>query len=123
MRSRPDDVRRGRTRCRGRRLAGRAGPGAPSPMKRLAALALPLLLLARAGAPALRAADAALERQADGVVIAVGDAFLKVEVCADDMIRVASARDKAFFTRASLVVDRRRAAPAAWDLATDAASA
>jgi len=92
-------------------------------MQRLAAFALPLLLIPCAGSPPPRAADAALERQADGVVLALGDAFLKVEVCADDTIRVASARDRAFFDRASLVVDRRRAAPAPWDLATEASCA
>ena len=93
-------------------------------MKSIATLALPFLLLPGSWCPPLRAADgrppASLERQADGIILARGDSFLKVEVCADDTIRVAVAADRAFFTRASLMVDRRRAARAAWELATDA---
>jgi len=83
-------------------------------MKPIATLALPFLLLPGSWCPPLRAAEGqppvSLERRADGIILARGDSFLKVEVCADDTIRVACAADRAFFTRASLMVDRRRAA-------------
>jgi|CZKI01.1.fsa_nt_gi alpha-D-xyloside xylohydrolase len=91
-------------------------------MKPTAPVAL-LLLLSGVTAPPLRAAGGtpppALERQADGIILARGDTFLKVQVCADDIIRVASAKDRMFFTHASLIVNPRRAAPAAWQLVAD----
>ena len=52
---------------------------------------------------------AAVEKVADGIVVPVGGAFLKIQVCADDIIRVASARDRAFFSRKS---SRREHEPA-----------
>jgi len=94
---------------------------------KLIAPAAVLFLIVGVASPPLRAAGAtpppALEKQADGIVLSRGDAFLKVEVCADDIIRVASARDPSFFTHASLIVERSRTAPAAWQLATDETSA
>lgn len=41
---------------------------------------------------------------ADGVIVPVGNKFLKLQVCADDIIRVACAPDPAFFDHASLAV-------------------
>ena len=96
-------------------------------MKPIATLALPFLILPGVGSPPLRAAGdqppAAVERTADGIVLAQGGSFLKVEACADDTIRVASSRDKSFFTHDSLIVSRRSGAPAAWELSTDGGSA
>jgi alpha-D-xyloside xylohydrolase len=57
-----------------------------------------------------------VERQADGVVIPIGQGILKVEVRADNIIRVAYAKDRAFFARASLAVEPRRDPHLTWDL-------
>ncbi len=46
----------------------------------------------------------AIQQVADGVVIRVGDGSLELQVCADDVIRVAYAKDPAFFARKSVVV-------------------
>ena len=43
-------------------------------------------------------------RVADGVIIPIGAQLLKLQVCADDIIRVARARERAFFDRTSLAV-------------------
>lgn len=75
---------------------------------------LPAFLL---GAALLRAGPA-LEKQADGVVLALDNAFLKIEVRADNVIRVAYAKDRAFFTHPSLVVEPRRGSVASWELTT-----
>ena len=56
------------------------------------------------------------EKLSDGIVVAVGDAFLKVEVCADDVIRVAYSHDRAFFARQSLVAEAKRCEPTRWQL-------
>ena len=81
-------------------------------MKITAAL---LAVLATALSPALLQA-AQPERLADGLVVAQGDGWLKLTVCADDIIRVAYARDREFFDRPSLIVEHRAVAPAAWSL-------
>lgn len=51
--------------------------------------------LAHAGAP---------EKVSDGIIVPVGDKVLKVQVCADDIIRVAEGTNTAFFARKSLSV-------------------
>jgi alpha-D-xyloside xylohydrolase len=61
-----------------------------------------------------------LEKLPDGIVVPVGDAFLKVEVRADAIIRIAYAKDRAVFERPSLVVLPKRDPAPKWDLATDA---
>ena len=71
----------------------------------LFALALPL------STPA-----AAPEQVADGIIVPIGDKFLKIQVCADGIIRVAEAGDRAFFSRASLSVEPQRKPPAGWKL-------
>src|SRR6185503_892617 len=43
-------------------------------------------------------------READGVVVPWEGKFLKIQVCAEDIIRVACAPDPAFFKRSSLAV-------------------
>ncbi len=48
---------------------------------------------------------------ADGLVLAVGGGHLKVAFCADDVVRVAFARDPAFFDRPSLAAGVRRCGP------------
>jgi alpha-D-xyloside xylohydrolase len=54
------------------------------------------------GHPPSVPAPANLERVPDGLVVRVGEGYLKLEVCADDVVRVAYAKDQAFFARKSL---------------------
>jgi alpha-D-xyloside xylohydrolase len=60
-----------------------------------------------------------LERTADGIVLARGDARIKVQVCAEDIIRVACSRDPGFFERESLMLAVRPSVPGNWSLAVD----
>ncbi len=56
-----------------------------------------------------------VERVDDGLIVPLGDKFLKVQVCADDIIRVACATDPAIFGHASLaVIDQGKVKH--WDL-------
>ena len=80
---------------------------------------LPAIVL---GASLLNAGPA-LEKQADGIVLPLDQGFLKVEVRADSVIRVAYAKDRTFFTQASLVVEPRRAPGPVWELTTRAGEA
>src|SRR5580698_7005374 len=90
-----------------------------------------MLLIAGAAIAAPRApghgasapAKADLQKVSDGVVLHVGDGFLKLEVCAIDVVRVAYARDKAFFTRKSLAAAPKRCDGAKWELTQDAGTA
>ncbi|HEY5284288.1 MAG TPA: TIM-barrel domain-containing protein, partial [Polyangia bacterium] len=53
-------------------------------------------------------APANLQRVPEGVLVRVGDGFLKLEVCADDVVRVAYAKDQSFFARKSLMAQPKR---------------
>ena len=90
-------------------LAGRAPAIAAA-----AALALSLI-------PATHAA-AEIEKLPDGIIVPVGDTFLKVELRADNVVRVACARYQAFFEHPSLALLDSRVAPVAptpaWTLTT-----
>ena len=68
-------------------------------------------LLAPFGTMPTGAAAPALERVSDGVVIKQPDGLLKLEVCAADIVRVAFAKDRGFFSRESYMVDPLRAKP------------
>ena len=46
-----------------------------------------------------------------GPVLPIGDAFLKIGVCADNIVRVAYARDPAFFARGTLATAAKRCVP------------
>src|SRR5271166_956856 len=50
-------------------------------------------------------------RLADGIEVAQGGGWLRLTVCDDDIIRVAYSRDRGFFDRPSLVIERREVAP------------
>src|SRR5438067_8760349 len=65
----------------------------------------------------------AVEKVADGVLIRIGDSLLKVEVCADNVIRVAFAKDRAFFARKSLAAEPKRIVKTDWKLTTESAAA
>jgi alpha-D-xyloside xylohydrolase len=55
----------------------------------------------------------------NGIVVSVGDNSLKLEVCADDVIRVAYAKDRAFFARKSPIAGSRKDAKTKWSLKTE----
>ena len=54
----------------------------------------------------------------DGIVLRVGDSFLKVEVCTESVIHVAYTHDDAFFKRRSLAAAPKACKPTKWNLAT-----
>src|SRR6266542_641989 len=58
-----------------------------------------------------------VEKVSDGIVIPVGGAILKVEVCGQDVIRVAYAKDRAFFARKTLAAEPKRCEPTQWQFA------
>ena len=62
------------------------------------------------------------EKVADGVLVPVGAATLKVEVCTDDVVRIVYAPSREFFDRKSLVTAPKRCEGATWDMAATAAS-
>ncbi len=93
----------------------------PTPIRILRAL---VLLGMGAFALAAGSAWAAIERQADGVVIPLTDGtLLKLEVRSPTVIRVLRAKDRTFFAHASLVVTEPREAVPPWDLTQDAGQA
>ena len=65
----------------------------------------------------------ALEKLADGIVVSVAGGFLKIEVVAADVVRVAFAKDRAFFDKKSLATAPKRSEPTKWDLETAAREA
>jgi alpha-D-xyloside xylohydrolase len=64
--------------------------------------------------------QSAPERLSDGVLLPVRDALLKLTVCADDVIEVSFARDRAFFARHSLAAAPRRCEATQWNLTNGA---
>ncbi len=61
---------------------------------------------------------AAWEKVNDGIIVPVGSTFLKVQVCADDIIRVACSKDRMFFARKSLSVEPAHNFKSDWKLKT-----
>ena len=82
---------------------------------------LPALLVAMfaAGQLSTHAAPNAPEKVADGIVVPLPGAFLKVEVYADNVVRIACAKDRAFFKRQSVVTEPKRAVKTDWSLKTE----
>ena len=74
-----------------------------------------LLFLGLAVASARAAAP---EKVPDGIVVPIGDKFLKIQVCADDIIRVSEGKDRAFLARRSLSVLPKHNARADFKLKT-----
>ena len=58
----------------------------------------------------------AVEKTDEGIMVRVGDSFLKLEVCSAEVIRVAFAKDRAFFARKSLVASPRRCEATHWNV-------
>ncbi len=69
-----------------------------------------------ASAPPAAPPPSNLQRVSDGVVVHVGDGFLKLEVCAADVIRVAYAKDQAFFAHKSLAAEPKHCDGAKFDV-------
>jgi alpha-D-xyloside xylohydrolase len=82
---------------------------------------LPVLFAAilAAGLLSTHAAPGAPEKVADGIVVPLPDTFLKVQVYADNMVRIACAKDRTFFDRQSVVTEPKRAVKTAWSLKTE----
>ncbi len=62
------------------------------------------------------AGSTTVEKQADGVLVTHDNLVTKIEVRADDIIRVSSARSASFFPHDSLMALKREGAPASWTL-------
>ncbi len=60
--------------------------------------------------------SAAIERQTDGVIVRVGEGLLKLSVCANDVIRVAYAKDRAFFDHKTLASQPRQCGGAKFEV-------
>jgi alpha-D-xyloside xylohydrolase len=78
------------------------------------------LIVSGTSAPAR---GATVERQTDGIVVALSGASLKLQVCRDNIIRMAYAPDAAFFQRKTLIAAPYQPAEVKWDLTSDDASA
>ena len=64
----------------------------------------------------MTSALAAPEKLTDGIVVPLDGAWLKVEVRADDIVHVTYAKERAFFERESLIVERRTLPDVRWSL-------
>lgn len=60
------------------------------------------------------------EKQPDGIIVAVGDGFLKIELRGDSIVRVAYAKNRAFFEPTSLAVLPPATPFSSWSLSSDA---
>jgi len=66
--------------------------------------------IAVTGALSMQASPNPPEKLAVGIVVPVKDTFLKVEVYGDNVVRIACAKDRAFFARKSVMTEPKRAA-------------
>ena len=58
------------------------------------------------------------EKLADGIVVPLKNTFLKVEFFGDNVVRIACAKDRAFFARQSVITEPKRAGITDWSLKT-----
>jgi alpha-D-xyloside xylohydrolase len=58
----------------------------------------------------------AQQKLTDGILLRLNDATLKVEVCTDNVIRVAFAKDQTFFARKTLAAGPKKCEPTPWTL-------
>jgi len=56
------------------------------------------------------------EKLKDGIVVPLKDTFLKVEFYGDNVVRIACAKDRAFFARKSVMTEPKRAVKTKWSL-------
>ena len=75
--------------------------------------------IAVAGSLPAQASPNPPEKLADGIVVPVKDTFLKVEVYGDNVVRIACAKDRAFFARKSVMTEPKRAAKAGWSVKSE----
>jgi alpha-D-xyloside xylohydrolase len=75
--------------------------------------------IAVAGQLSMHAAPTLPEKLDDGVLFHAGDNLLKLEVCADNVIRVVCAKDSAFFARKTLAAGVRHDIRTKWSLKTE----
>src|ERR1039458_9706789 len=61
---------------------------------------------------------AAPEKISDGIIVPLNGSFLKVEVFADNVIRIAVAKDRKFFARSTPATEVRRKEKTRWKLDT-----
>ncbi len=73
--------------------------------------------------PAGLSQPATPEKLADGIVVPLKDTFLKVEVYGDNVVRIACAKDRAFFARKSVMTEPKRAVKTGWSLKTESGEA
>ena len=59
------------------------------------------------------------KKLADGILVPLKDTFLKVEVFGDNVVRIACAKDRAFFARKSVMTEPKRAVKTDWSLKTE----
>jgi alpha-D-xyloside xylohydrolase len=67
---------------------------------------------------ASRLAAGAPEKMSDGIIVPFGNAALKIEIRADNIVRVAYAQDRAFFARPSIAVVPGHGPVPSWTLST-----
>ena len=75
---------------------------------------LAVVVFAAGYLPAQTIQAAKPEKVADGVVIPVGDAFLKLEIWGDNIVRVVTAKDRVFFAHSTPATMVRQKAKAKW---------
>jgi alpha-D-xyloside xylohydrolase len=75
--------------------------------------------IAVAGPLTTHAAPNPPEKLADGIIIPVNDTFLRVQVYADNIVRIACAKDRAFFDRPSVVTEPKHVVKTDWSLNTE----
>lgn len=77
-------------------------------------LAAAVVCVAVLAAPMARAADGLPQKVDNGVLVPLAGATVKVEVCTDDVVRIAYARETAFFSRPSVVTAPKQCGGATW---------
>ena len=77
-------------------------------------LAAAVVCAAVLAAPMARAADRLPQKVDNGVLVPLAGATLKVEVCTDDVVRIAYAGDAAVFDRPSVVTAPKQCGGATW---------
>jgi alpha-D-xyloside xylohydrolase len=66
-----------------------------------------------------QAAGGPLEKLADGIVVPVNGTFLKVQIYSADVVRIACAKDRAFFDRKSVATEPKIILKTKWSLKTE----
>jgi len=75
-----------------------------------------LAAIAVTGSLSMPAAPEEWERSADGIIVPVNGTFLKVQVYADNVVRIACSGDRNFFDRKSVVTEPKRVVKTDWSV-------